>query len=159
MVMVSRFHTPGPPGTTIKWGLSAASSCHEVASTGTPTSVCSRPDRARSGRHNRRRGFFSHRPFWWPYWQDLPAAAGPISDSLSFLSRGLRTENTEKSHPMNMHMEPDAVAASMNPGNRLALAIVDPSSAGYFIAKRALERGFMCIAISLSHAAPADIDF
>ncbi|MCW5235763.1 ATP-grasp domain-containing protein [Verminephrobacter eiseniae] len=60
---------------------------------------------------------------------------------------------------MNMHMEPDAVAANMNPGNRLALAIVDPSSAGYFIAKRALERGFMCIAISLSHAAPADIDF
>src|SRR6218665_1640968 len=57
MVMVSRFHTPGPPGTTIKWGLSAASSCHEVASTGTPTSVCSRPDRLAAHPISYDRGF------------------------------------------------------------------------------------------------------
>lgn len=62
---------------------------------------------------------------------------------------------------MHIDTAAGAVPKNTNPAKPIRIAIVDPSSAGYFIARRALERGFLCAAIfsSPSCVISCDIDF
>lgn len=60
---------------------------------------------------------------------------------------------------MNVRMETCGFQHGANSKKVVTVGIVDPSSAGYFIAKRALERGLNCVAIFSSKATPTDIDF
>ncbi|HBF32520.1 ATP-grasp domain-containing protein [Rhizobium sp.] len=50
-------------------------------------------------------------------------------------------------------------SAMVDQGTGIRIGVVDPSSGGYFIAKRVLERGFDCVAISSSGELRSDIDF